>query len=63
MAQYQVTEVAARSLALHAQAVLQGSFILAKATGGAEAAADSVAHLKRYFTLLFRNSREEADAK
>jgi len=54
MARYKVTGVTARSLALHTQAVLQGSFILAKATGGPEAAADSVAHLKRYFTLLFR---------
>ena len=31
------------SLALHIQAVLQGAFILAKATGGAEVAADSLA--------------------
>ena len=38
MAQYQVTGVITRSLALHTQAVLQ----------------DSVVHLKRYLTLLFR---------
>lgn len=42
-----------RSLALHTQAVLQGSFILAKAKGGAEVAADSIDHLIRYLELLF----------
>lgn len=42
-----------RSLALHTQAVLQGAFILAKAKGGAEVAADSVDHLIRYLELLF----------
>lgn len=44
----------ASSLALHIQAVLQGAFILAKATGGAGVAADSIDHLHRYLTLLFR---------
>jgi TetR/AcrR family transcriptional regulator, transcriptional repressor for nem operon len=43
----------AESLALHTQAVLQGAFILAKATGGAKAAADSIDHLRRYVELLF----------
>ncbi|MBS0642269.1 MAG: TetR/AcrR family transcriptional regulator, partial [Proteobacteria bacterium] len=43
----------ARSLALHAQAVLQGAFILAKATGDAAVAAESVDHLRRYVELLF----------
>jgi TetR/AcrR family transcriptional repressor of nem operon len=43
----------AQSLALHTQAVLQGAFILAKATGGAKAAADSIDHLRRYVELLF----------
>ena len=42
------------SLALHTQAVLQGAFILAKATGSADAAADTIDHLTRYLTLLFR---------
>lgn len=42
------------SLALHTQAVLQGAFILAKAKGGAAAAADSIDHLRRYLDLLFR---------
>lgn len=43
----------AKSLALHIQAVLQGSFILAKAKGGAQVAADSIDHLSRYLKLLF----------
>src|SRR5262245_36019260 len=45
-----------KSLALHTQAVLQGAFILAKATGGAKAAADAVEHLRRYVELLFHKS-------
>ncbi len=44
----------AESLALHFQAVIQGSFILAKAKGSAAAAAESLEHLKRYVELLFR---------
>ncbi|HWC63480.1 MAG TPA: TetR/AcrR family transcriptional regulator [Rhizomicrobium sp.] len=44
----------AKSLALHTQAVLQGAFILAKATGSVEIAAASVDHLRRYVELLFR---------
>jgi TetR/AcrR family transcriptional repressor of nem operon len=42
----------AQSLALHTQAVIQGAFILAKATGGAAIAADSIDHLRRYIELL-----------
>lgn len=50
----------AESLGLHIQAVLQGAFILAKADGGAEVAADSLDHLARYLRLLFPqpNARE-----
>ncbi|MQT14560.1 TetR/AcrR family transcriptional regulator [Segnochrobactrum spirostomi] len=47
----------AESLALHTQAVLQGAFVLAKATGGTAVAADSIDHLRRYLTLLFRPDR------
>ncbi|MEQ8749771.1 MAG: TetR/AcrR family transcriptional regulator [Amphiplicatus sp.] len=46
-------EADARSLARHTQAALQGGFILAKASGGPAAAADSVDHLRRYLELLF----------
>lgn len=42
-----------RSLALHTQAVIQGAFILAKASGDAALAADSLDHLSRYITSLF----------
>ena len=44
----------AEGLALHMQAVIQGSFILAKAKGGASVAAESIDHLYRYLELLFR---------
>lgn len=49
----------AKSLALHTQAVLQGAFILAKAKGGPEIAADTVDHLVRYLTLLFGPKRTQ----
>lgn len=48
----------AQSLGLHVQAVLQGSFVLAKAKGGPDAAADCVEHLQRYLEMLFTPSRE-----
>ena len=40
----------------HTQAVLQGAFVLAKATGGAEIAVECVDHLRRYVLLLFAPS-------
>lgn len=43
----------AQSLAEHTQAVLQGAFILAKASGDADRARQSIDHLKRYVFLLF----------
>ncbi|WP_091766891.1 TetR/AcrR family transcriptional regulator [Maricaulis salignorans] len=46
-------EWTAKSLALHTQAVIQGGFILAKATGAAAIAADSIDHLRRYIEMLF----------
>lgn len=46
-------EWTAQSLALHTQAVLQGAFILAKAKGGPDIAAESIDHLSRYIALLF----------
>ncbi len=47
------------SLALHMQAVIQGSFILAKAKGSARAAADSLDHLRRYLELLFAGAKPQ----
>lgn len=43
----------AASLARHTQAVLQGAFILAKASGDRGVAIESVDHLIRYVRLLF----------
>jgi TetR/AcrR family transcriptional repressor of nem operon len=42
------------SLAIHTQAVMQGAFILAKATGEPDVARESVDHLRRYIELLFQ---------
>ena len=53
----------AKSLALHTQAVLQGAFILAKAKGGAEIAAQSIDHLIRYVECLFRAAPANAAAR
>ena len=44
-------------LARHTQAVLQGAFILAKATNDRTAALESVDHLRRYIELLFNHRR------
>lgn len=46
----------AASLARHTQAVLQGAFILAKATGDPDIARESIDHLSRYVALLFQPS-------
>lgn len=54
MQKYGVTgEWTARSLALYTQAVLQGSFILAKAKGGPAVAGECLDHLRRYIEMLF----------
>ena len=41
------------SLALHTQAVIQGAFILAKASGDVKIASQSIDHLENYIRLLF----------
>ena len=51
--------VTAAGLALHTQAVLQGAFVLAKAKNDPQIAADSVAHLRRYFELMFKPGNQE----
>lgn len=53
LVQYNVHGVTAQSLALHTQAVIQGSFILAKARGDSSPAHEALDHLKRYVELLF----------
>jgi TetR/AcrR family transcriptional repressor of nem operon len=63
IAQHGLTPVwTAKSLALYMQAVLQGGFILAKATGSAQAAGDAIDHLRRYVKLLFETSKPQEDA-
>lgn len=56
------TNWTATSLARHTQAVLQGAFILAKATGDRAVALESVDHLKRYIALLFETKSHEKAA-
>jgi TetR/AcrR family transcriptional repressor of nem operon len=58
LARQGMTDLSAAGLALHVQGVLQGAFILAKATGDAQVAADSLGHLRRYLTLLFQTETE-----
>jgi TetR/AcrR family transcriptional repressor of nem operon len=52
----------ARSLACHTQAVLQGAFILAKATGDSTTARENIGHLRRYIALLFGRCTGESGA-
>lgn len=47
----------AESLALYAQATIQGAFILAKAQHSPEVAVACIAHLRRYVELLFNQPR------
>lgn len=49
-------KVTAESLALYTQTVLQGGFVLSKATGNRTALLDAIAHLKNYLKLLFKES-------
>jgi len=56
--------VTAASLSRHIQAVLQGAFVLAKAEGGAAAAAtarEHLLHLRRYLEFLFAGESAHAD--
>ncbi len=53
-------EWSSQSLALHTQAVLQGAFVLAKAKHGADVAASSLDHLRRYIELLFGVKQSQA---
>lgn len=57
LADHGVADVDPASLALHFQVVLQGGFVVAKAAADAEAARESVRHLKRYVTLLCRGEK------
>jgi TetR/AcrR family transcriptional repressor of nem operon len=48
-----VPDLRADTLAVHIQAVVQGAFIMGKASQDRRAAADSIDHLHRYIELLF----------
>ena len=54
-----VTGTTAASLALHTQAVLQGGFILSKASGDTAPARASIGHLRRYVVLLFEKASRQ----
>jgi len=56
-------EWTAASLAAHTQAVLQGAFILAKATGERAVALDTIDHLERYIRLLFSEPPSDVQRK
>lgn len=49
------------SLSLHIQAVIQGAFILAKASENPAVAAESLTHLRRYIELIFQKTPKEKD--
>ena len=49
------------SLGLFTQAVLQGAFVLAKARGGPEVAAQSLKHLRRYLETQFDRNSNQGD--
>ena len=55
-------EWSAKGLGLHTQAVIQGSFILAKASNGPEIAVESLKHLRRYVELLFEVPPQEMNS-
>ncbi|KAB7646186.1 TetR/AcrR family transcriptional regulator [Polymorphobacter fuscus] len=61
MAAHGVTGTTAESLALHTQAVLQGGFILSKATGDTAPSLAGIDHLRRYLTLLFGEKCNDGD--
>jgi len=55
-------DITASSLALHTQCVIQGAFVLAKATGRRDVAVDSIDHLRRYLELLLGSARSRPAA-
>ena len=53
LAEYPVAKLDAGSLAHHVQAVIQGAFVMAKASQDRKVAVSSIDHLHRYIELLF----------
>jgi TetR/AcrR family transcriptional repressor of nem operon len=61
--QHPVEGVTSASLAMHMQAVVQGAFVMAKASQNLQAAVDSIDHLHRYVDLLFTRSTSKQPRK
>jgi len=57
-----INRITEKSLALHTQVILQGAFILAKAKNDPPIMAESIGHLRRYISLLFRQPTTEGEA-
>ncbi len=57
-----VAEWSPESLALYTQAVLQGAFILAKASQSPQVAIESVDHLRRYLAFVFGSTGQPGPA-
>lgn len=53
--QRQIKDIDAQELALYTQAVLQGAFVLSKASQTPQTAKASVKHLRRYIQTIFEN--------
>ncbi|MGI8569268.1 MAG: TetR/AcrR family transcriptional regulator [Methylocella sp.] len=51
----------AEGLGLYTQAVIQGSFILAKAKNGPEIATECLGHLRRYLEMLFNHPKPKEE--
>lgn len=51
--------VTARGLAVHTQTVLQGAFVLAKASEDSGVVLDAIAHLRRYLQCLFSSTNHQ----
>ena len=51
----------AEGLGLFTQAVIQGSFILAKAKIGPEIATECLGHLRRYLEMLFNHPKPKKE--
>jgi TetR/AcrR family transcriptional regulator, transcriptional repressor for nem operon len=52
------TDIDAASLARHTQVVLQGAFVLGKATNDSTVVTESIGHLRRYFEHLFHTKED-----
>jgi TetR/AcrR family transcriptional repressor of nem operon len=58
LAEYPVAKLKPTTLAQHMQAVIQGAFVMAKATQDRQTAIDCVDHLHRYIELLFATASQ-----